>query len=60
MRGYQSSKNEPIFDGKKVTDYDAIIQGHVHFDMEDYLEQLNILDNSSIDMLILSISSNIK
>ena len=42
MRGYQSSKNEPIFDGKKVTDYDAIIQGHVHFDMEDYLEDTDI------------------
>ena len=42
MRGYQSSKNEPIFDGKKVTDYDAIIQGHVHFDMEDYLENTDI------------------
>ncbi|MBE6151590.1 MAG: metallophosphoesterase [Firmicutes bacterium] len=41
-RGYISSKNEPLFQGKKVTDYDAIIQGHVHFHMEDELEDTKI------------------
>lgn len=28
-------KNYPMFDGKFVTDYDAIIQGHVHFPYVD-------------------------
>ncbi len=30
-RGYVSALNEPLFGGKKVDFYDAIIQGHVHF-----------------------------
>ncbi len=42
VRGYVSSKNEPLFQGKKVTDYDAIIQGHVHFHMEDEIEGTKI------------------
>lgn len=41
-RGYISSKENPLFDGKRVTDYDAIIQGHVHFDMEDEIEGTDI------------------
>ena len=41
-RGYISSKESPLFDGKMVTDYDAIIQGHVHFDMEDEIEGTSI------------------
>ncbi len=35
IKGYLSSKNEPLFDGKLITDYDSVIQGHVHFDMID-------------------------
>lgn len=42
IRGYVSSKNEPLFQGKRVTDYDAIIQGHVHFHMEDEIEGTKI------------------
>ena len=42
VRGYLSSKNEPLFNGKKVTDYDGIIQGHVHFHMEDEIENTKI------------------
>ena len=41
-RGYVHSKNNPLFDGKKVSDYDGIIQGHVHFDMSDELDGVNI------------------
>ena len=41
-RGYVSSKNNPLFDGKRVTDYDGIIQGHVHFDMDDSIEDTKI------------------
>ena len=25
--------NEPLFNGNKVTDYDSVLQGHVHFEM---------------------------
>ena len=41
-RGYISAKENPLFDGKMVTDYDAIIQGHVHFDREDEVEGTEI------------------
>ena len=41
-RGYVSAKEEPLFDGKKVRDYDAIIQGHVHFHMDDKLGNTDI------------------
>lgn len=32
-KGIISAMNEPLFNGKKVTDYDSIFQGHVHFEM---------------------------
>ena len=41
-KGYVDSMERPLFDGKKVTDYDGIIQGHVHFDMKDGVEGVNI------------------
>lgn len=31
MRGYLSAAHDPLFAGKRVDFYDAIIQGHVHF-----------------------------
>lgn len=40
--GYASAKKEPLFGGKRVTDYDAVIQGHVHFDITDKLENTDI------------------
>ena len=33
VKGLISAINEPLFNGKKVTDYDSIFQGHVHFEM---------------------------
>ena len=50
MKGYQSSKKEPLFNGKKVTDYDAVIQGHVHFDMDDYIENTDIYTLRAVGM----------
>lgn len=32
-KGIISAMKEPLFNGKKVTDYDSIFQGHVHFEM---------------------------
>lgn len=40
--GYLSSKNEPLFDGKMVTWYDDIFEGHVHFAYEDKLDMTSI------------------
>lgn len=31
MKGYLSAKDDPLFAGKRVDYFDAIIQGHVHF-----------------------------
>lgn len=42
IRGLLDAQKHPIFNGKKVTDYDAIIQGHVHFDMKDTLNNTSI------------------
>ena len=30
-KGFKSSYKDPLFNGKKITDYDYIFQGHVHF-----------------------------
>ena len=37
IAGYLNALNNPIFEGKRVTDYDAILQGHVHFNLSDRL-----------------------
>lgn len=41
-KGVIDAIKHPIFDGKRVTNYDAILQGHVHFPFEDYIENTNI------------------
>lgn len=50
VRGYQSAKDNPIFNGKKVNEYDAIIQGHVHFNMEDFLDDTKIYTLRAVGM----------
>ena len=42
VQGYLSSKNTPMFDGKLITSYDDVFQGHVHFELEDRLNNTNI------------------
>ncbi len=32
----------PMFDGKLITSYDDVFQGHVHFELEDRLNNTNI------------------
>ncbi len=39
VKGYMDSRDEPIFGGKKVTDYDCILQGHAHFEIEDEMDK---------------------
>lgn len=41
-QGYIDSFNNPLFAGKKVTDYNHIIQGHVHFHINDFLDKTKI------------------
>lgn len=50
MRGYVAAKEEPIFGGKRVTDYDAILQGHAHFDLKDKLECTDIYTLRAVGM----------
>ncbi len=50
IRGYVSAKQNPLFDGKRVTDYRAIIQGHVHFDMKDKLFDTDIYTLRAVGM----------
>ncbi len=38
LKGYMAAKEEPIFDGKKITDYDCILQGHAHFEIDDEMK----------------------
>ncbi len=38
IKGYVASREEPLFGGKMVTDYDCVLQGHAHFEIEDEME----------------------
>lgn len=42
LRGYVSAYQEPLFQGKNILEYDAVIQGHVHFEYQDSLEDTGI------------------
>ena len=35
VKGYLSAREEPLFAGKKVDFYDAVVQGHVHWKLYD-------------------------
>ena len=39
---YQDVKSNLLFQGKPVTYYDSIFQGHVHFEMKDHLKNTSI------------------
>ena len=42
LTGYIDGMREPLFSGKNISAYDSLIQGHVHFEMEDYLGDTKI------------------
>lgn len=50
IKGYVSALEKPIFNGKLVTDYDCIIQGHVHFDIRDKLNNTDIYTLRAVGM----------
>lgn len=49
-KGVISAYERPLFDGKMVTDYDAIIQGHVHFHMEDKIGDVKVMTLRAVGM----------
>ena len=50
VKGFIDALNTPLFDGKKVTDYDAVIQGHVHFALNDKLFTTKIASLRAVGM----------
>ncbi len=42
VRGYLSSKMDPLFGGNIITEYDDVFEGHVHFELEDKINNTNI------------------
>lgn len=42
LGGYQRGIIEPLFNGKKIYEYDSVIQGHVHYEVKDYLGDTDI------------------
>lgn len=40
--GYRASKEEPLFDGEVITSYDAVIQGHMHYEASDKISHTDI------------------
>ena len=50
IRGFVSSKCEPLFGGKLATSYDCILQGHVHFEIDDRLDNTDIFTLRAVSM----------
>lgn len=50
VKGYIEARDEPIFGGRKVTDYDYVLQGHYHFDLEDTLDDTEIYTLRAVGM----------
>lgn len=50
MRGYLSGLNDPLFSGKRVDFFDAIIQGHVHWKMYEKSDSTEFYSIRSVGM----------
>ena len=50
VKGYVAAREEPLFGGKLVTDYDCILQGHVHFEIDDKLDNTDIFTLRAVSM----------
>lgn len=48
--GYVDALNNPIFNGKLVTEYDHVLQGHAHFYHDDYLKSTKITSLRALAM----------
>lgn len=50
MKGYISALKSPLFNGKSVESYDAIIQGHVHWKLQERTKKTNYYTIRSLGM----------
>ncbi len=50
MRGYLSARKEPLFNGKLVNFYDAVIQGHVHWKLYEETNKTNFYSIRAVGM----------
>jgi len=50
MRGYLSAMNDPLFGGKRVDFYDAVIQGHVHFKIYEKTNETDFYSIRAVGM----------
>ncbi len=50
MRGYLSAMKDPLFAGKKVDFYDAVIQGHVHWKIYEPTNNTNFYSIRAVGM----------
>lgn len=50
MRGYLSAMNDPLFEGKRVDFYDAVIQGHVHWKLYEKTNQTDFYSIRAVGM----------
>ncbi len=50
VKGYMAAREEPIFGSKLVTDYDCILQGHYHFELNDLLDDTEVYTLRAVGM----------
>lgn len=50
LRGYVSAMNEPLFAGKRVDFFDAVIQGHVHWKIYEHTNSTNFYSIRAVGM----------
>ena len=50
VKGYMASREEPIFGGKLVTDYNYVLQGHYHFELNDSLDDTSVYTLRAVGM----------
>lgn len=50
LKGYVSAINEPLFAGKKVDFFDAVIQGHVHWKIYEHTNSTNFYSIRAVGM----------
>lgn len=50
VKGYLSAKNNPLFGGKMVNYFDAIIQGHVHWKIYEHAPSMDFYSIRALGM----------
>lgn len=50
MRGYLSAQDDPLFKGKRVNFFDAVIQGHVHWKIYEHSDSTDFYSIRAVGM----------